>query len=160
MNCSEFQNWLQQRLDGEASAAAGDVEGHIVACASCRELQVAAGRLIQALGAQVAPVPPTQMSDQIVSLVLADIASHQQARKRWNRRLGVTAALAASLLLAFAMGYSWWESNRRPGPPNSDTLVIKDEKSTPAQAQTSLNIQEAGSALVALVNRTADETVG
>jgi len=160
MNCSEFQNWLQQRLDGEASAAAGDVEGHVVACASCRELQTAAGRLIQALGVQVAPAPPSRMSDQIVSLVLSDITSQQQARKRWNRRLGVTAALAASLLLAVTMGYFWRQSNRRPGPPNPDTLVIKEEKPTRAQAQPSLNIQEAGSALVALVNRTADETVG
>jgi len=160
MNCCEFQNWLQQRLDGEASSTADDVEGHVAACASCRELQVVAGRLIQALGAQAAPAPPNGMSDQIMSLVLSDITSQHQARKRWNRRLGVTAALAASLLLAVALGYSWLPSNRRPGPPNSDSLVIKDEKSTPAQAQTSLNIQEAGSALVALVNRTADETVG
>src|SRR5207245_720417 len=129
MNCSEFQNWLQQRLDGEASSTAGDVEGHVAACASCRELRAAAGRLIQALGAQAAPVPPSRMSDQIMSLVLSDITSQHQARKRWNRRLGVTAALAASLLLAVALGYSWLPSNRRPGPPNPDTLVIKDEKS-------------------------------
>ena len=160
MNCSEFRNWLQQRLDGEASAAAGDVEGHVAACASCRELQAAANLLIQALGAQAAPAPPNQMSDQLVSLVLADIAAQQQARKRWNRRLGLTAALAASLILAVALGYSWWQSNRKPGPQNPDSLVIKDKRPAPAQPQPSLNIQEAGSALVALVNRTADETVG
>src|SRR5437879_5550422 len=134
MNCCEFQNWLQQRLDGEASSTADDVEGHVAACASCRELQVVAGRLIQALGAQAAPAPPNGMSDQIMSLVLSDITSQHQARKRWNRRLGVTAALAASLLLAVALGYSWLPSNRRPDRPNPDALVSKDEKSTPAQA--------------------------
>src|SRR5205823_6868453 len=115
MNCSEFQNWLQQHLDGEPSADGADIELHLSACASCRELQTAAGRLIQALGVQVAPAPPSRMSDQIVSLVLSDITSQQQARKRWNRRLGVTVALAASLILAVAMGYSWLPSNRRPG---------------------------------------------
>ncbi len=124
MNCCEFQNWLQQRLDGEASAAAGDVEGHVVACASCRELQAAAGQLIQALGAQAAPVPPSRMSDQIMSLVLSDMTSQHQARKRWNRRLGVTAALAASLLLAVALGYSWLPSNRKPDRPNPEPRAL------------------------------------
>src|SRR5262249_41171667 len=146
-------------LDGEASAESAEAEGHLAVCASCRELQSAASRLIRVLRSQSAPAFPDRMTEQIVSLVLNDLASRYETRKRWNRRLGTVAALAASLLMA-AFGYSWWQSNRKAGTPNPDSFVIQNEKSAPAQAQPSLNIQEAGSALVALVNRTADETVG
>jgi hypothetical protein len=159
MNCPEFQNWLQEHLDGEASAESAEAESHLAVCASCRELRSAASRLIRVLRSQNAPAFPDRMSEQIVSHILNDLASQDDARKRWKRRLGAVAALAASLLLA-ALGYSWWQSNRKPGAPNPKSFVIQNEKPAPAQAQPSLNIQEAGSALVALVNRTADETVG
>jgi hypothetical protein len=161
MNCSEFQNWLQQCLDGETIADAVDIEGHLASCSSCRELRTAAGRFVQVLKAQIGPAPPDRMRDQLVSLALEEIARQQQAHKRWNRRLGITAALAAGLLLAVLLGRSWWQTNVNVKPvPSPESVVAKEEKSTPVEGHPSLNIQEAGSALVALVNRTADETVG
>jgi hypothetical protein len=96
------------------------------------------------------------MNDRIVSLVLSEVSARQQSRKRWSRRF----ALAASLLLAVALGYSLWQSHRGPGSSDSDELVKTQQKPSPAQGPPSLNIQEAGNTLVALVNRTADETVG
>jgi len=159
MNCSEFQNWLQERLDGEA-ANGNDTDGHLPVCSSCRELEAAAGRLVRVLKTRVPPMPPSEMTDQIVSLVVSDLAYQHQIRKRWNRRLATTAALAASVVLAIAWGYSWWQTNRKPGPSNPELVATQEEKSAPAQPRPSLNIQEAGSAFVALVNRTADETVG
>jgi len=159
MNCSEFQNWLQQRLDGEASAEFAEAEGHLALCSSCREMQATADRLIRVLRSQNLPALPDRMTDQIVSLALSDIASQRRAQRRWNRRLGAVAALAASLLLA-GLGYSWWQSRHKPRIPSTESFVIKNDRSVPAPAQASLNIQEAGSVLVALVNRTADETVG
>lgn len=159
MNCSEFQNWFQQLLDGEASTESVEVEGHLSGCDSCRNLQATGERLIRVLSSQNTTAFPDRMTDQIVALALNDRASQDEARKRWNRRTGAVAALAASLLLA-ALGYSWWQSHPKPGTVNPESFATKNEKSTPAPAQPSLNIQEAGSALVALVNRTADETVG
>ena len=160
MNCSEFQNYLQQRLDGETPANGADIERHLAVCRSCRELRAAAMRFTQALEAQVSPIPPDRMSDQVVSLVLNEIASRRQARKLWSRRLIATAAVAACLFMAIALGNSWRRSSQRPDVSVSNTLVKRDEKSTPSHQPASLNIRDAGSALVALVNRTADETVG
>jgi hypothetical protein len=98
------------------------------------------------------------MGDRIVSRILSEVSDRQHARKRWDRRL--TTALAASLLLAAVIGYSWWQSQRTPDAPKPDILVKTGDQPAASQTQPSLNIQEAGSALVALVNRTADETVG
>jgi hypothetical protein len=156
MECSEFQHELQRRLDGDGTGDGADIERHLAVCSSCRELQALSSRLIQALDGQVAPVPPGGMNDRIVSLVLREASARQQARKRWKRRL----AVAASLLLAVALGYSLWQSRPRSGSSDPDALVKTEEKPTPSQARPSLNIQEAGNTLVALVNRTADETVG
>jgi hypothetical protein len=156
MECSEFQHELQRRLDGDGTGDGADIERHLASCSSCRELQALSSRLIRTLDGQIAPVPPGGMNDHIVSLVLSELSARQQSRKRWSRRL----AVAASLLLAVALGYSLWQSHRKPGSSDSDALVKTQQKPSPAQAPLSLNIQEAGNTLVALVNRTADETVG
>jgi hypothetical protein len=160
MNCSEFQDCLQQRLDGDTSADGVEIERHVAGCQSCRELQSAAMRLIRALETQAAAAPPDRMSDQLVSLLLDEAALQNQARKLWSRRLIGTAAVAACLLVAIALGRAWWRTRPGPSPPSADALVKKEEKSIPQQTGPSINIRDAGGTLVALVNRTADETVG
>src|SRR5438128_10685731 len=132
MNCSVFQDYLQQRLDGETSSNGADIERHLAVCRSCRELRAAAIRFIQALEAQVSPIPPDRMSDQVVSRVLNEIACRRQARKLWSRRLMATAAVAAGLFIAIALGNSWRRSSQRPDVSVSNTLVKRDEKSTPS----------------------------
>lgn len=158
MNCSEFQHRLQQRLDGESPSSSGEFDRHLAGCTSCRELEAYACRLTEILGAQAAPAASDRLRNQIISLVLAQIDSQRLARRRWSRRVLAASAVAAGILLAAIMGYSWWGPRQAPGVSSSSSLVKKDEK--PALPQPSLNIQEAGTALVALVNRTADETVG
>jgi hypothetical protein len=159
MNCSEFQHQLQQRLDGEARAAIGEIDRHLRECSSCQELQLIASRLTEVLGSRVAPVPPQGLRDQIVSLILDEMASQRLWRRRWRRVMAVS-AVAAGLLLAVFVGYSWWKSRQALNDPDSNTVVKKDEQPAPAPAQSPLDIREAGTTLVALVNRTADETVG
>jgi hypothetical protein len=159
MNCSEFQNLLQQRLDGEPKAVSSVIDRHLSECSSCRELELIASRLTEVLGSRVAPVPPEGLKDQIVSLILDEMASQRLRRRRWRRVMAV-AAVAAGLLLAVFVGYSWWESRQALNDPDSNTLVKKEEQPAPAPAQPTLDIREAGTTLVALVNRTADETVG
>ena len=159
MNCSEFENYLQQRLDGDIRANGVDIERHLAACRSCRELQSAAMRLIRALEAKATPAPPDRMSDQLVSLLLGEVASQRRVRKLWSRSL-IAAAVAACLLITIAFGNSWWRTRPRPATPRANDFVKKEEESFPQQTRPSINIRDAGSALVALVNRTADETVG
>jgi hypothetical protein len=158
MNCAEFQELLQQRLDGERIADSDEMNRHRTTCCSCRELESLATRLMGALGAHSAPKPPEKLSDQIISLVMAEMDS-QQARRRWTRRALAVSSLAAGLLLAAFLGYSWW-GPRRPSDPSSNMVTKKDGLPASIPNQPRLNFQEAGSTLVALVNRTADETVG
>jgi hypothetical protein len=159
MNCAEFQELLQQRLDGERIADSGEMERHRTACCSCRELETLASRLLGAFGARSVPMPSEKLSNQIVSLVMAEMDS-QQARRRWTRRALAVSSLAAGLLLAAFLGYSWWGPRRPLDVPNSNIVTKKDEPPASVPNQPRLNFQEAGSTLVALVNRTADETVG
>jgi hypothetical protein len=89
---------------------------------------------------------------------LNDIASERLARRRWSRRLVAVSAVAAAFILAVFLGYSWRSSRQSPNVSGSNSVAKKEEK--PPFTQTALNIQEAGTTFVALVNRTADETVG
>jgi hypothetical protein len=159
MNCAEFQELLQQRLDGESIADSDEMNGHRTACCSCRELETLASRLLGAFGARSVPKPSEKLSDQIVSLVMAEMES-RQARRRWTRRALAVSSLAAGILLAAFLEYSWWGPRRPRDFPDSNVVTKKDERPASIPNQPRLNFQEAGSTLVALVNRTADETVG
>jgi hypothetical protein len=156
MNCAEFQELLQQRLDGEPVADSGEMDRHLTACASCRELEMLASRMTKVLKARAILSPSKRLSDQIVSQVLVELDS-QQVRRRWTRRVFAVSSLAAGLLLAAFMGYSWLRT--REGP-TSNTVTKNDGLPASKSGHAPLNLKEAGSTLVALVNRTADETVG
>jgi hypothetical protein len=160
MNCAEFQEVLQSRLNGESSPATAEVERHLKLCPDCRELEVGASRLLEGLRAAAVPPLPEGQRDRIVSLALAQMESQRLARQRWGRLTIGASTVAAGLLLAVFLGF--FRSGARQGHGKSDSikLVKKDEKSAPALSQSALNIQDAGDALVALVNRTAGETVG
>jgi hypothetical protein len=170
MNCAEFQELLQQRLDGEPIADSGEMDRHRTTCASCRELEMLASRMTKALKARANLSPSKQLSDQIVSQVLADLDS-QQTRRRMVRRALSVSSLAAGLLLAVFLGSSWWGNRYRPNSQGLSTVAQKADqpalgqgpnapRSAVVASRPPLNLQEAGSTLVALVNRTADETVG
>jgi len=152
MSCSEFQQRLQQRLDGEPKPEPNPIERHVVQCSACRALEAAADRLEEGLRLLRPPAAPDDLGQRIVAGVLAD----QRHRLRY-RRLALAGAVAASLLLAVFLGYSW-----RPAPPEA---MVKDSKrQEPAAVAThdaSLDesVHEASTALVSLMNRTADQAV-
>ncbi len=165
MNCSEFQHLLHQRLDGELKAASSEIDRHLRECSSCQELDLIALRLMEAFGSPVTPVPREELRNQIVSVILQEMDSQLLARRQWRRRVMAVSAVAAGLLLTVCVGYFWWPSHQAVHFPDSKSVVKKEEKPAPASkaaqpALSPLDIREAGTALVALVNRTADETVG
>lgn len=151
MNCLDAQHWLQERLDGRPFDRAA-LDAHLDHCADCAAQHAAAGRLLDGLRLLVAPQPPAGLRDQVVARVLAD----QRARRR-RVRLLTALAVAASLLVAGLAGYSWLLPPGPPVVPPEPMPLVK----TPDPAAPSLrdSMAEAGSAVVNLTRRKADETV-
>lgn len=151
MNCREFEERLQQRLDGELASESADSNRHLSECATCRALHAAAGRLEQGLRRRLLerPLSPDGLTGRIVSQVLAE-----QRVTRRQRRIAVVAALAAGLLLVI-IERNW---PRSPEPGTTVPEVVKIDES-PAVPPFKESVGEAGSALAALLSRTADETV-
>lgn len=154
MSCSEFQHLLQQRLDGEPQPEPNPTASHAAQCPACRALEAAAERLEEGLRLLRPPAPSEDLGKRIVADVLAE--RRQRDRLRY-RRLALVGAVAASLLLAVFLGRSW--------RPDASAPVAKDSKQSKPPAVPSRDpsldesVQEAGSALVSLMNRTADQAV-
>lgn len=156
MNCNEFMEELQQRLDGEVCDDSA-FDAHASTCETCRAHCESAQRMNQALFSQSRPMPPAGFTDRVVSLMLED----QRARRRQFRLTAALAsAVAASLLFVLFLAGS--RSNLRNPDNVTATATASIDKTAISLPSTSIDasVEEAGSALVALVSRTAEETVG
>lgn len=176
MNCTQSLDLLQERLDGLPLVDRTDLDRHIADCPECRQLHAAAARLEDGLRLLSPSVPPPGLTAKIVSRVAAD------RRRRLVLRRSAIVMAAASVLLAALLAYhpyshepgdSWmiskiketWNSvfglNDTPvaftrihsGP---DTVV----EFQPEEPSLTASVAEAGSAMVSLSKRAADETVG
>jgi predicted anti-sigma-YlaC factor YlaD len=144
---------MQRRLDGEFNLGSPGLDTHLASCASCRRLEAAAHRLEIALGLVSPAAPSSGLAGRIVTRVLAE----RRARMRYRRGLLAGAAAAAIVVMAL-LSYS------RLGAPASKPSPIQTVDLRPAaqpRATVSLqaSVREAGTALAALVGRTADEAV-
>ncbi len=177
MNCSECQERLQARLDGEADGSA-ELEAHLAACAECRALHAAAGRLQAVLRQSVTPVP-VDLGPRIAVAVRAD----QRRRRRLARGLyfaGAAAVVASLVLVLLALpsgtgrpshvAQAWASVKEFFGGPRDEIIAATDfdigpvtdltpERETQAAPSLSENMAEAASAVASLARRTADETV-
>ncbi|HXG09887.1 MAG TPA: hypothetical protein VNK04_08875 [Gemmataceae bacterium] len=166
MNCLESKQCLQRQLDGEPFDGAG-LEEHLVRCAACRALHAAARQLKEGLRRLPAPAVPAGLRDRTVALLLAD----QRARRR-RRRLLAGLAAAAALLLAVQVGHYWLRlvgpPARRPAPPLERLAGSPAQRPAPPEVPELVpppapllrdSVAEAGSAVVRLTRRKADETV-
>lgn len=180
MNCSESQDNLQQRLDGEPIPDRAALSQHLAECADCRLLHAAAGQLEVGLRKMAAPLPPPNLRNNIVAAALKE----RSARRR--RRLVIGMALAASVLLAVGLalplpglapneeGLSGRLAQMRkyfvnliwPQPDvvwievtnldlGASTSPVPEEKAPSLRD----SMAEAGTAMVSLTKRTADQTV-
>src|SRR5438445_1827235 len=108
MNCPEFHEALQQRLDGDGGGAPlPELDAHLAACSSCRAMHAAALRLLEGLDIDRGPELPANLSARIAARVLA-----ARAAQRRQRRLLLTGAMAAALLLAVSLGYRGFRGSR------------------------------------------------
>jgi hypothetical protein len=152
MNCAEFEDWLQRRLDG-VDTSEGEAEHHRAGCPACASLHEALSRLEVGLRARPLLLPPPGLADRIVHEVVT--------RRRTARRLQfavAVGALAAALLLVLVLGKQPANNGR-----STDSDVVKRHEIEPAPlaVQPKLNdrVGEAGSALASLFSKTADETM-
>src|SRR5437016_948814 len=118
MTCSECRAWLQRRLDGDLVVCRSALE-HLADCPACHALHVAGERLLTGLGALRFPALPSDFSQRLTVRVLDD---RRARRRRLRVQLGVTAALAASLLVMVLAGYFLLPFPGR-GPDNAQRLV-------------------------------------
>jgi hypothetical protein len=108
MNCPEFHEHLQRRLDGEPLAEAA--APHLEACAECRALFDAAGRLETGLRLLTPPPPPPDLAPRTLGRVVAA----RRARLRWRWAAGV--ALAASVAVVAVVLWSRQPAHEEPAP--------------------------------------------
>jgi hypothetical protein len=152
MNCSDFLDLIQRRLDGDIHDSALGLEAHLASCAPCRRLEAATRRLERALDLMVPAKPFSGLGGRIVARVMAD----RCARMRFRRQL-LAGAAAAGILLTALLAY---QRSGRP-TPGAPPQIAHVEPAAPQRSPVSLqaSVREAGTALVALVERTADEAV-
>jgi hypothetical protein len=147
MNCVEYQESLQEKLDG-AHGQSDAARQHVRECSSCRELHQAAQRLLDGLGRAVPPTPSLELTAAIRRNVLGDMH-----RRRWQRRLLVSAA-AAAVLLAASLGIARWRS---PASPVAQAVLpLENDTRQPSLRQ---SVERAGIAVAALTRRAANETL-
>ena len=109
MNCLEAMELLQRRLDGELIDSLS-LDEHVAQCAPCREQFAGAQQLMTILKASSWPVPPGTLTERIISEVLDD---RRVRRAKLVRRLWITTALAASILLFVAGSYVWMPGSKK-----------------------------------------------
>ncbi len=154
MNCSEYQDWIQRRLDGTAEPSDAGAQ-HRLGCGQCAALDDAAIRLERGLRLMPAPIPPRRLAESITHQVLAE------QRTTVRRRVIVyAAALAACLMLGIYIG---GRNNPETPPVVKGPDVKPPETAKVVESETPKVTEragEAGTALATLVTRTADEAVG
>jgi anti-sigma factor RsiW len=148
MNCQSSRELLQEYLDGESIDAA-ELEAHLATCVECRRLHAAGRTLLFGLSLAPVPAPSAELTARIVQRVQRD----RQARRR--RRLLTTFALAASLLLAFGVIALGPTPKVRIETPEHARHVAP----SPSTPELRDSVAQAGSAVVALTTRTAEEVV-
>src|SRR5437660_1054626 len=121
MNCLECQELLQKRLDG-VPITAEVLEQHLDQCATCREQHAAAARLLEGMQQLPKPKLPANFAQDLAARIVRD---RQQRRDRMRRRIYVTMALAASVLLMLFAAYWWMPRTERHGPKGP---FVEDQK--------------------------------
>src|SRR5688572_4492540 len=107
MNCIDYQDWLQQRLDGAGVVEDTELLQHLAECADCRDTHAAAQRLMDGLHSLPWPAPSADLTQRVVSRVMID-----KRRRQVQRVL----AIAAVLMLAVLGGiYGLRRDNNAPG---------------------------------------------
>lgn len=152
MNCLECQDLVQQRLDGKPIAAPDALEHHLEHCTDCRDQHAAALRLLEGIQQLPKFTLPTTFAQDIAAQVMQD---RRQRRARTQRRIYVTLALAASVLLVLFAAY--WRMPRTQLDKPKEEIARKNEKPAPIVPPEPRK-DETKNAFASLTERLADTT--
>jgi predicted anti-sigma-YlaC factor YlaD len=155
MNCRDFHDLVQERLDGGDFDAPPAFDEHLRACPACAALNGAAVRLSEGLRLLAPPAPPPDLAARIV----ARLTRKGRLRRPRGRRVAVPLALAACLLVAIAARLYWPRSPTPADKPGSGPVVEQKKPAPPDPVDLRASVDEAKQAVVALTARTADEAV-
>ena len=154
MNCLECRELLQKRMDGEPVGGEA-LETHLSQCAACREQHAGAARLVEIMKKTPNPELPANFAASLVAQVIRD---RRQRQQRMQRRVFVTMALAASILIVLAFTYAWLPRTRTDDPPPNPNLVEKDEKKDKREPEVKEIKPEPRTPMTAFTERLADTT--
>lgn len=131
MKCLEIKIWLQDWLDAQTPGPEGQrtiepaAQAHLRQCKTCREQFAAAQRLLEGVKLFSRPMPARDVSRSIVAKALKDRVSR---RLKFQRRLRLTIALAASILIMVIAGYIF---EPKPARENENGPVAKQDTPLP-----------------------------
>jgi hypothetical protein len=138
--CTAFRRSVAEALDEPATDTT-----HASACGDCRRYATAA-KLLDDLTHAPKPEPSAGFTNRVV------VAALRERRTRTYRRAGVGLAVAAGLVAAVV------SARPQAGPPPAQAGPEFAEVQPAVRVETRL--ADAGTALLAMTRRTADETVG
>jgi hypothetical protein len=158
MKCLECQEVLQKRLDGERVPANDALERHLSECPACRDLHAGAARLLEGLKQIPQPKLAPDFARSLTSQVVQD---RRERRAKMGRRVFVTIALAASVVLILLLTYHWVPRQQHDEKHPSPNLA-KEHKAPPTPMVTPKQVPEPKpaprNALTSLTDRIADTT--
>jgi hypothetical protein len=157
MNCLECRELLQKRMDGE-TICAQTLEPHLSQCTTCREQYAAAQCLLAATKHLSHPKPATNFVQSMVAQVMQD---RRQRQQKMRRRVFVTTALAASVLVMLMLAYSWLPPTGTNEPAPKPLITQQHPKEEAPQPKLpdqpkDTKKQEPRNAVTAWTNRLAD----
>lgn len=150
--CERFETLVGRVLDSELPASALRADPHAADCPACRTTAAAVGRMLGGLAAVSFAAVPTGFADRTTAAAVRDYRRRQ--RVRWAARSGGLAVAASVLLVA-------WTHFSRPQTDHRPPVVhhgLPQPAVPPVPVGRSLS--EAGSALVSLTKKAADDTLG
>jgi anti-sigma factor RsiW len=119
MNCTAFEDWILDQLDGRLPPEhAAALSAHLAACPDCRAFQQAQSELDTALSAQLALAPAPEFS--------ASVLAQLPPPTRLFERLRLAAELAgiASVAAATGLAVAWCLPHAVPGTPWAAAVLI------------------------------------
>lgn len=157
MKCHECQELIQKRLDGDAVASEA-LEQHLSECPDCRERNAAALMLLEG----VKQLPRPSLAPDFASTLAAEIVRDRRQRmEKMRRRLVLTFALAASVVIMLLVAYAWMPRTPVDVPQPKDDFVKqapKKDDSIKKKDEPIAKKAEPRSPLSGLTDRVADAT--